>query len=377
MSAHAALSPADQDPSPRANFRRMAIVAVVYIAIVVSAAVYPLVSPVAAFRPVAVADQIVGLIEAGLWLISLLVSMSREPRGRLWKLILVWVVFDSVVALTYVPASLAWTIARPLEVLAVPVFIHLLLAFPSGRLRDRYDRGLVLFAYVFAIGSTLLRHLVWPYEGACDLSGCIRNLLAIWPSWELFDWLGHLQQLAIAVVVVPLLLIGLWRHWRDATAPGRRALLPIVVAVPVLASFSILDLGSFELGFQAGIDLFDSLSGETIRLLIPLILPLGLLLAIIQSRMSRSRVADLVVELGRGVPVGGLRDVLARSLGDPTLQLAFAAPSGGGFVDAIGQPFELPSVGSLAYGHPARTRRRAPRRPHPRPADRRRGSRPR
>jgi signal transduction histidine kinase len=322
----------------------MAIVAVVYIAIVVSAAVYPLVSPVAAFRPVTVADQIVGLVETSLWLISLLVSIWREPNGRLWKLIFVWVFFDSVVvALTYVPASIAWTIARPLEVLAVPIFIHLLLAFPSGRLRDRFDKGFVLFAYAFAIGSTLLRHLVWPYEGACDLSGCIRNLLAIWPSWEVFDWLGHLQQLVVVVVVAPLLLFGLWRHWRDATAAGRRALLPIVVAVPVLVFFSILDSGSFELGFQPGIDFFSSLSGQTVRLLIPLILPLGLLLAIVQSRMSRSRVADLVVELGHGVPVGGLRDVLARSLRDPTLQLAFAAPSGDGFVDAIGQPIVLPT----------------------------------
>jgi signal transduction histidine kinase len=342
MSAQMPIAATAEAGSPRVRVGRMAIVSVIYVAMVVAAAIYPLVSPVAAFRPVTAVDQIVGLAEAGLWLISLLVSMARNPSGRLWKLILAWVAFDNVYALTYVPASLAWSIARPLEVLAAPVFIHLLLAFPSGRLRDRFDRGFVGFTYAFAVTTTVLQHLVWPYEGACNLSGCIRNLLAIWPNWALFDWLGHLQQLALLVLIAPLLLVGLWRHWRDATAAGRRALLPIVVAVPVLALFAALDHGSYELGFEPGIDFFNSSSGQIVRLLTPLILPLGLLLAIIQSRMSRSRVADLVVELGRGVPVGGLRDVLARSLRDPTLQLAFAAPSGDGFVDAIGQPIELP-----------------------------------
>ena len=73
-----------------------------------------------------------------------------------------------------------------------------------------------------------------------------------------------------------------------------------------------------------------------------MIFPVGLLLGMLRTRWSRGRIASLVVELGRGVPVGGLRDVLARALGDPTLQLAFAAPSGSGFVDAAGLPIELP-----------------------------------
>ena len=57
--------------------------------------------------------------------------------------------------------------------------------------------------------------------------------------------------------------------------------------------------------------------------------------------------ASLVVELGRGVPLGGLRDVLARALGDPSLQVA-SAPSSG-YVDAAGHPVDLP------VGDPTRT----------------------
>ena len=80
-----------------------------------------------------------------------------------------------------------------------------------------------------------------------------------------------------------------------------------------------------------------------------MILPIGLLITFLRPRLNRGRMAGLVVELGRGVPLGGLRDVLARALGDPSLQLAFAAPSGSGYVDAAGQPVDLP------VGDPTRT----------------------
>src|SRR5439155_22256012 len=44
------------------------------------------------------------------------------------------------------------------------------------------------------------------------------------------------------------------------------------------------------------------------------------------------------------VSVPGLRDALARTLGDPTLQLAFALPGGHAFVDAGGAPVGLPTA---------------------------------
>ena len=99
---------------------------------------------------------------------------------------------------------------------------------------------------------------------------------------------------------------------------------------------------SDELDFVPGIAFFNSPSGMVLVYIAPLLLPTGLLLGIVRTRWDRGRVANLVVELGRGVPVGGLRDVLARALGDPTLQLVFVAPSGTGYVDANGLPVELP-----------------------------------
>jgi signal transduction histidine kinase len=70
--------------------------------------------------------------------------------------------------------------------------------------------------------------------------------------------------------------------------------------------------------------------------------PVAFLVGVLRLRLTRTRIADLIVELGRGVPIGGLRDVLARTLGDPTLDLVFASPSGAGFVDLAGRPVTLP-----------------------------------
>ena len=132
------------------------------------------------------------------------------------------------------------------------------------------------------------------------------------------------------VTVVPLILTALWRHWRDATPAGRRALLPVVVAFPIEAALAAADALVRAVGFEPGIAFFDGPSGTALLLVVPMILPIGLLITFLRPRLNRGRMAGLVVELGRGVPLGGLRDVLARALGDPSLQLAFAAPSGVG-----------------------------------------------
>jgi hypothetical protein len=73
-------------------------------------------------------------------------------------------------------------------------------------------------------------------------------------------------------------------------------------------------------------------------------IPAGFLLGIVAARLARGAIADLAVELGRGVPLGGLRDILARALRDPTLALAFPAPGGSGWVDSQGRPMEVPAA---------------------------------
>jgi signal transduction histidine kinase len=76
-------------------------------------------------------------------------------------------------------------------------------------------------------------------------------------------------------------------------------------------------------------------------------LPIALVAGLLQARLARAGVSDLVVELEHARPTE-LRDALARTLGDPTLEVAFWLPERGAYADADGRPVELPDDGARA-----------------------------
>ncbi|HYX11362.1 MAG TPA: sensor histidine kinase, partial [Candidatus Acidoferrum sp.] len=138
--------------------------------------------------------------------------------------------------------------------------------------------------------------------------------------------------------------VGLWRHWQRASPALRRALLPITIAAPIQLGITVLwhfaganpaEWGAIRTAVQ---NPAVGLAG--------LIFPVGLLVGLIRTRLARAAIVDLAVELGKGVPLGGLRDTLARSLRDPSLTLAFPNAAGDGFVDPVGRPIEIPGAGS-------------------------------
>ena len=63
--------------------------------------------------------------------------------GPLWKLLLAYRVVATAGVLWVFPTSLTWTISQLIVGLGGVVFVHLVLAFPSGHLEDRLDRRFV------------------------------------------------------------------------------------------------------------------------------------------------------------------------------------------------------------------------------------------
>jgi signal transduction histidine kinase len=61
---------------------------------------------------------------------------------------------------------------------------------------------------------------------------------------------------------------------------------------------------------------------------------------LLRMRLHRGAVARLMVELGSLPSPAGLRNAIARCLGDPSLEVAFWLPSDGRYVDAGGQPVD-------------------------------------
>jgi len=67
---------------------------------------------------------------------------------------------------------------------------------------------------------------------------------------------------------------------------------------------------------------------------------------LLQRRLARGAVAGLVVELGEGATSVHLREALGRTLGDPSLEVAYWVPASARYVDSSGYPVELPQPGS-------------------------------
>ncbi|MCK9896592.1 sensor histidine kinase [Frankia sp. AgB32] len=259
-----------------------------------------------------------GLV-GGLYLVTGLVTHLRRP-GRL--------------GLRMVTVGIAW-FAEDLQISSDPgphtagmflrsaasgCLVHLLLAFPDGRLRTRVERILTGVVYVIVgvlvpLGVPFYRSVTPNLLFVADLSR---------PQNTLFDG----AQVVVAVAVVALLV----RRWIVATPPARRVLAPVYGVGLVGSIAAILDSALAESGAS---------SLNAVAHLATLGLPVAFLAGALRVRLGRTAVADLLLDLPR-TPHADLRDLLARALGDPTLRIAYHHPDETGspdsYVDGAGQP---------------------------------------
>jgi hypothetical protein len=234
------------------------------------------------------------------------------------------------------------TVAFASTYLYAPLFGHLILSYPTGRLTTRLDRFFVTFAYVFAALAALPFLLFLDTRAWNDRLGfaCFECALPIThvASYDIsgirhaLDWFP----LPLALVFLALLVRKLVR----SSPGGRRIVLPLAaVAFFAAAQF----IARIALNGKPESSLADT-SWFWINTLTSLAIPLSLGLGLLLGRAARSAVADLVVELQRAPP-GHVHEALARTLGDPSLELALWLPERGSYVDSQGQKVELPSPG--------------------------------
>jgi signal transduction histidine kinase len=270
----------------------------------------------------------------------MLASYWRSAAAPMWKLILASRVVAAVGVIWVVNTPLTWIAWQAAIGLATVVFAHLVLAFPSGRLQSRYDRVVVISAYALFAGSRVIWLLVWDPRAASCFPRCQANPFLFWRNDALAFALGPGLGAALAVMAVAV-IYGVWRHWHAASPVLRRTLLPIAIVAP-------LELGLAAASFVLGVnqDAWEAvgvvISTSPLAFLHAAI-PAGFLAGLLATRLSRGGIADLAIELGQGVPLGGLRAALARALRDSTLELAFPAPDGDGLVDSDGRLLDLPA----------------------------------
>jgi signal transduction histidine kinase len=252
------------------------------------------------------------------------VAWIRQPGNRIGPLMIV-----TGVALLTRPvwptasSPALYTATLAIELVGYATFVHLLLAFPTGRLHARVERGLAVAAYADVTVVQLVMLLVMH-----DHSG--RNLLSEFDAPGFHDALMTWQERFIVLVLLGALAV-LVHRWRNGTPPFRRAIEPVLftgaISICLLGATLALEESDPAQALTVGEVAYGALA----------LVPLGYLAGITRVRLARGGVGDLVVELGDTQRPRRLRDALARALGDPSLELGYAITDGGAFVDSDGR----------------------------------------
>jgi signal transduction histidine kinase len=230
--------------------------------------------------------------------------------------------------------GMAFTFGLAAHALALAFVAHAVLAYPFGRLPSRLERLAIGLAYVdTALILGLLPALFFdPGRQGCSL--CPPNLLVLYSRPDLLEslnlwgiWLGIVWTLGIAALC-------LWRlAW--SSAPLRRLTAPVLLGG---IAYVLLVLWGFVYGLPRGLPGTDQFEfrlwlGQATALCA---ITLGVAWSWFLRLRTRSVMASLVVELGESPPAGRLREVLARSLGDPDLRVAYPLTDPARLVDATG-----------------------------------------
>lgn len=256
-----------------------------------------------------------------------LLAWWRRPASRFGPLMIVTGFVCFLVTLSWTSSDVPFTIGQALDKLPAALFLYVFLAFPSGRLSGRFERVLVVAAFVTAIGLELIRMLLGDYGS--------HNLLGLAPHPDLYETVRQVELLALSAFL--LTGVGVLAAHRRREGPALRRSLTVLI-------------DAFALGLVMLAFLYISLAvgGPAVRetrwaTFVTLgLAPVAFLIVLLHARLVRSSVGDLFVDLRSHPEPGDLRDALARSLRDPSLTLAFWLPEFESWADLNGVPVELP-----------------------------------
>jgi signal transduction histidine kinase len=260
----------------------------------------------------------------------------RRPDNRVGALMTAVGFAFALSALFEATAPLPYTFGIVFGSFYAAVIVHMLLAFPTGRLEGRWSHWLTGAAYALAVAVPVGISL---FRAGCDcgVANTPDNLLFISEhktTADLIDILGS----ALAVLMTLGVAVILFRRWQRASKVQRRSLGPVLWTGALFA----LGLGLSLIADIAGNNNGSALNGPGMICFI--LLPYSFLVGLLRSRYSRAgAVGQLVVRLQGNS--ASLRDALAEALGDASLRLLYRRPGRQAWVDHDGRPVALPEAG--------------------------------
>ena len=257
------------------------------------------------------------------YLVCGLVAGRRGPSRRFG-------VLASVTGGTILLTSLIWstspvlhTIGQAVDVLPLAMVLHVVLSFPSGALDRRAEQVVVTSAYVTAtVGQLAVIALsgfpppTWGWLDAPDIGAAVHG---------------------IELVTIGLLsLCGVTILLRRQT--GRRSHRWSLVVLLYCFALGLVTIAVLLIVGVVGGSSFPTV--QQISLALISLAPWAFLVMLLDERLARDAVRELVIELRNGSL--DLHRPLAHALRDPTLQLAYWVPQPGVWVDSNGHIVDLP-----------------------------------
>ena len=258
-------------------------------------------------------------------LVAASLATLERARWRRSRVLLAGAAFALLVAdLQWAGSDALWTFGFLLQGLWAALLVHVVLTFPVGRPWSPPARVAIVAAYVATLGGQLIAAFFYT-DGQDALSVAPHEAAAA-------DVARAQGVLGIAIALAVLYFAS--RRLLALRGTGRRAQGPLLAAAALTVPTTIVWL------IWVTATGADAPTLETIGRAASLLIPVGVIGGIVWSRLHRPQASDIVVEL-RTEGSRSMRELLARALGDPTLDVAYRLDDGL-YVDAAGQALDLP-----------------------------------
>jgi PAS domain S-box-containing protein len=264
-----------------------------------------------------------------------LIARTRRPLNRT-GLLLITVGFTWFLGgLIGTDQSLAWSIGVLVMALPAGFLIHLLLAYPSGRLHSSWGRFVVVSGYVLVTAGQGSHLLFESNPHHCD--GCPSNAFLVSEQDRVADVLTSSIQ-AVAVVYLLAVIGTLIGRWHRSSIAARRTLTPVFVAGGTTLLLFAVSVGAQSFSWR--VSEVTGWAASIVLIGVPFLFLSGLL----RSRLALADISRTLEELEVGAPhevQARLRDLLH----DPTAELLLARLHDvGGYEDVEGNRRDLGDV---------------------------------
>ncbi len=259
-----------------------------------------------------------------------LIAWARRPASRLGPLMVVGGFATGLLCLQFAENDVLQTIGDLFDILAAAIFLHVTLAYPSGRLRSRSEVALVAATYAVSVGPQVAKMMLGGFGPD--------NLLAVSSHPDAAETVERVQLIAVsAFCLTAVVLLALRR--RDAGRPRRGW----VAMLPECFAAGLVMLAALYMTAALHGPAFVPIQRATLAVVG--LSPIAFLLGLLDARLARSGVGDLVIALRANPGPSELGPALARALRDPSLELVYWLPEFGCYADVDGREVSPPGDG--------------------------------